>query len=439
MLTISARQVISRHLSPSLPSPMDAVDTVPSQFSTDDKESRSNVENDEVFPDGGLKAWVVLVGTITGFFATFGYVNSWGVFQAYYQQTLLRHSTPSQIAWIGSIQHCMVFLPSALVGRLFDLGYFRVPFASGTLLIVIATFLVPQCKVYWHYLICQGLVVGIGCGLMFCSMFTAVTHWWNKRRGFALGLMAGGGALGGTVLPIVIRQLITHIGFPWAMRTMGFILMLLLVITNLCVRPRLPPAKSSNGFLGIRVIHAHAFSVFCFGAFVQYLGLFTSEHCLLTYVSSSAITFGLSSEFAFYLPAIVNFTAGFGRIASGTLADRMGPMNITIITSVLTGVTTLMITAISILYGFFSGAWIALIGSIVGQMGHIEAIGRRLGVVNSLSSIATVCGPPISGLLTSSALGYKGVGFFAGSALFVSAIATAVSRWLAAPGVRRKY
>ncbi|KAF8185923.1 major facilitator superfamily domain-containing protein [Mycena galopus ATCC 62051] len=396
------------------------------------------------FPDGGLKACIVLFGTVMGFFSTFGYVNSWGVFQAYYQQKLLHHSTPSQIAWIGSMQHAMIFFPAVVVGRLFDIGYYRGPFASGGLLIVLMTFLVPECKVYWHFLLCQGFGVGIGCGLMFCTMITVVTHWWKKRRGFALGVTSAGGGLGATVFPIVIRQLIVRIGFPWAMRTLGFILIFLLAIPNLCVARRLSPIKTPGGLLGLRVFQSSAFYVLCIAAFIQFLGLFT----VLTYISSSAIAFGISPNFAFYLVAVVNFSAGVGRIVSGILGDHFGPMNITIIMTALTGLTTFAwpfcrtvakITVISVFYGFSSGAWIALIGSMTGQLGDIDDIGRRIGVINTVASIGTVCGPPISGLFANTALGYTGVGYFAGSALLVSAVMISISRLFAAPGLWRKY
>ncbi|KAJ7614783.1 MFS general substrate transporter [Roridomyces roridus] len=406
--------------------------------------SLSRTDDADQFPDGGLKACLVLFGAATGFFATFGYVNSWGVFQAYYQQKLLHHSTPSQIAWIGSLQHAMIFFPSLFVGRLFDIGYFRVPFATGGVLIVVMTFLVPECKVYWHFVVCQGFGVGLGCGFMFCTMLTAVTHWWKKHRGFALGVTSGGGALGATVLPIIIRQMITRIGFPWAMRTLGFVLLFLLVVTNLCVRRRLPPVKAPGGVFGFGTFRNVSFAVFTLAALIQFLGLFT----VLTYITSSAISFGISPNYAFYLVAIVNFSAGAGRVLSGALGDRFGPMNVTIVMTVLTGVSTYAwpfcrtvgkITVISIVYGFFSGSWIALIGSIIGQMGDVDDMGRRLGVVNTLASVGTVCGPPISGLFTSSAVGYKGVGYFAGTALLVSAAVIIISRWLAVPGVWQRY
>ncbi|KAJ3737844.1 hypothetical protein DFJ43DRAFT_1046606 [Lentinula guzmanii] len=61
-------------------------------------------ENLDDFPDGGLRAWSMVLGTFLSAFATFGFVNSWGVFQSYYEQTLLKDSSPSDIAWIGSVQ-----------------------------------------------------------------------------------------------------------------------------------------------------------------------------------------------------------------------------------------------------------------------------------------------------------------------------------------------
>ncbi|KAJ7493693.1 major facilitator superfamily domain-containing protein [Mycena latifolia] len=402
------------------------------------------LQDPDDFPDGGLKAQIVLFGTVTGFFATFGYVNSWGVFQAYYQQKLLHHSTPSEIAWIGSIQHAMIFFPAVIVGRLFDIGHFRIPYAAGGLLIVLATFLVPECKVYWHYMLCQGFGAGIGSGLMFCTMLTIITHWWKKRRGFALGITSAGGALGSTVFPIIIRRLITTIGFPWAMRSLGFIQIFLLLLSNVCVARRLPPVKAPGGWLGLRVFRYSPFSVFSLGTFVSFLGLFT----MLTFITSSAIEFGLSPNFAFYLVAVVNISTGVGRVVSGILGDRFGAMNVMVITTSLTGVMTFAwpfsrtvptITVISILYGFFSGGWIALIGSAIGQMGGIEDIGRRIGAANTIAGLGTLCGPPISGLFASTALGYTAVGYFAGSALLVGSALVFVSRLLAAPGIWRKY
>ncbi|KAJ7730158.1 major facilitator superfamily domain-containing protein [Mycena metata] len=406
-------------------------------------EKIEEVQDDEDFPEGG-KGWIVLASTVAGFFATFGYVNSWGVFQAYYQQKLLHHSTPSQISWIGSVQHAMIFICALFVGRLFDIGYYRVPFAAGGALILFATFLVPQCTEYWQFLLCQGFCIGIGSGLMFCTMITVVTHWFQKRRGFALGVTSCGGAIGATVQPIILRQLIDRVGFPWAVRTLGFILLFFLAISNLCIARRLPPVKAPGDVLGLHVFRNAAFSIFCVATLISLLGLFTMS----TYISSSALAFGISPGFVFYLVAIVNFSAGVGRVISGLLGDRYGPMNIMTIMTALAGVATIAwpfcrtiptITIISILYGAFSGAWIALIGSAVGQMGGMEDIGHRIGVVNFFAGISAICGPPISGLFVDTSLGYIAVGYFAGCSLLVASSLVFVSRWVLGPGFWRRY
>jgi len=49
------------------------------------------------------------------------------------------------------------------------------------------------------------------------------------------------------------------------------------------------------------------------------MGLFT----MLIYINTSAIAFGTSPNFAFYLVAIVNFSSGVGRVVSGMLGDRL--------------------------------------------------------------------------------------------------------------------
>jgi len=54
-----------------------------------------------------------------------------------------------------------VFLPGLLVGRLFDLGYFRSIFLTCSATIVIASLLIAECKEYWHFVLCQGILVGV--------------------------------------------------------------------------------------------------------------------------------------------------------------------------------------------------------------------------------------------------------------------------------------
>ncbi|KAJ7087083.1 MFS general substrate transporter [Mycena epipterygia] len=396
------------------------------------------------FPDGGVRAWIVLFGTFCISFSSWGYINSWGVFQAYYQQTLLHESSPSEIAWIGSAQHCLIFMPGLIVGRMFDIGMFRIPCAIGSFTIVLATMLVPLCRVYWHFLLCQGLAIGIGCAFVFPTTTAVTSHWWNRRRGFALGVMTCGAALGGTCFPILIRQLLDVVGFGWTMRIIGFILIFMLTIANLCIARRLPPTKAAGGLFGWHVFRNAAFSVYCASNFMVSLGAFT----ILTYISSSAASVGISRNISLYFVAIINASSGVGRVACGLLGDRLGAMNVIIpMTAAVAAInivwphcrTETSYIVISVLYGFMSGAYSALGPVPVAAMGGIEDLGRRIGIMNTVVGLGALCGPPLAGLLDGTSLGYTAVGYFAGGNLLVGVVFITIARFLAVPSVWSKY
>ena len=106
----------------------------------------------------------------------------------------------------------MVFIPGLVTGRLFDMGWFKVPLFFSSAFLVLSTFLVAECKEYWQFLLCQGFAVGLACGCVFGPTLGVVAHWFKKRRGLALGFNAIGSSIGGTVFPIAARNLIEIVG-----------------------------------------------------------------------------------------------------------------------------------------------------------------------------------------------------------------------------------
>lgn len=68
--------------------------SIPSPFASDPAD----------IPDGGLKAWSVIVGVWCCQFTGFGWINSIGVFQNQYQNDQLRAYSPSTVAWITSVE-----------------------------------------------------------------------------------------------------------------------------------------------------------------------------------------------------------------------------------------------------------------------------------------------------------------------------------------------
>ncbi|KDQ09191.1 hypothetical protein BOTBODRAFT_191236 [Botryobasidium botryosum FD-172 SS1] len=394
----------------------------------DDKKPREDWES----PEGGY-GWVVVAGSGLILFATLGLVNSWVVFQEYYQTTLLKDRSPSDIAWIGSLQYSLMLLPGLLSGRLFDLGYLHGPVFAASSLLVTSVFLVAECTAYWQFMLAQGLAIGLGGGFLFGPALPIVSHWFRARRATAYGIITGCGSIGSIVLPIAVRKLIPMIGFKWTMRTVGFIVFVALGISNLILRTRLPPKSVKGGLFNLRAFKSAPYSLLVSAVFISYLGLYT----VLTYIDVAGVANGLDPNFTFYLVSIANAGSVVGRLAAGILSDRFGPFDVLISFSLFAAVTTYVwpycltkasIIILAIFYGMFSAAFIALSPAPIALLGETADLGQRTGMMYTIIALGALVGPPVSGAIHDSLGGFRAVSAYAGSMIILACILLICSR-----------
>ncbi|KAJ3760384.1 MFS general substrate transporter [Lentinula raphanica] len=383
-------------------------------------------------PDGGLHAWLVLFGVSLFVYSISGYMSAWGVFQAYYENSILQDSSPSTIAWIGSIQQSFLYIPTLIFSRLLDMGYFRTMLTAASVVFIVATFLIAQCHVYWQFLLCQGLLTGVAAGVFSGPVIAILSQWFRKRRGLALGLYAAGASLGGTVLPITAKALIPTIGFPWTIRVIALIIMFGLVLGNLTIKQRRSSSLVKGSLFDFSPMRSHAFLVYCFAAFFVYLGYYS----FTTYVAALAIKIGVSTSFSFYLVSICNACSGVSRITSGLTADKTGAMNLMIPFLTLSVViycvwpfahAEVALVFISILYGVSIGPFASLFSSPVLDLGEKDQLGRRIGILMSMVGVAMLVGAPITGAVDKSR-GPVAMGFYTGPMMLIGTILMAIVR-----------
>lgn len=65
-----------------------------------------------------------------------GIVNTYGVFQSYYETNILSSQTSSNISWIGSIQAFLLLIVGILTGPIYDAGFFRTLIMNRSFLVV---------------------------------------------------------------------------------------------------------------------------------------------------------------------------------------------------------------------------------------------------------------------------------------------------------------
>jgi MCP family monocarboxylic acid transporter-like MFS transporter 10 len=70
--------------------------------------------------EGGCTAWLTVLGSILVYYASFGIMNSFGFFQDYYSNDFLKETSASTIAFVGTLQMCLMNLLAAISGALCD-------------------------------------------------------------------------------------------------------------------------------------------------------------------------------------------------------------------------------------------------------------------------------------------------------------------------------
>lgn len=274
-------------------------------------------------PNGGLKAWLQVASGFCVFFNSWGVLNTFGVFQTYYETGELFVASSSDISWIGSIQAYCVLVFGLLSGPIYDRGYLRSLMAIGSFLIVFGFMMLSISTQYWHAILAQGFCVGIGAGLLFIPAVAVLPQYFTTRMALAMGIAASGSSLGGVIYPVAFLNLLNKIGFAWSVRIIGFIALATLITPVIFMEMRVKPIKP-RAVLDWTVFTDWPFAFFTLSTMFGFAGLYV----MLFYISFYAFATGIASRhMAFYLVPILNAGSMFGRTLPNALADKVGPLN----------------------------------------------------------------------------------------------------------------
>ena len=231
--------------------------------------------------------------------------------------------------------------------------------------------MVSLCTEYYQLFLAQGLLLGIGMSFLAIPTVVTVPKYFKKNRGLANGISVSGSSLGGIVWPIMFDQLLNHDGvsFSWTMRVIGFTMLPLLLVAIVCVRN--PPKQNTSpeqskknaekeGKADVPIWKNPTFIILCLGLAIAYFGFFTPFFFITTY----AVSLGMSTSLSFYLVSMVNGASMFGRILPGFLSDKYGHFNIMCIALFCSAAIAMCWTAAestaglivwTLAYGFSSG------------------------------------------------------------------------------------
>jgi MFS family permease len=217
----------------------------------------------------------------------------------------------------------------------------------------------------------------------------------------------------------MLQRLFVTCGFGWGVRISGFLSLLLCSLACFLVSSRLERRPTSGPWFDTKHFHDVRFGLLIIGSVFLSLGAFSRALCCaqLTerpfsaglfipnfYIVSFAIDHAVSPDTAFYVLAVLNAGGILGRVMPAVLSDVLGRFNILVPSAALAGLSTLLvwtfarslpaIMAYAALYGFFSGAFNALIVPCIAQISGIREIGLRIGMLYSILSFPCVAQAP---------------------------------------------
>ncbi|KAM7194391.1 riboflavin transporter MCH5 [Rhypophila sp. PSN 637] len=403
-------------------------------------------------PEGGLHAWLTVVGSFCITTAVYGLSNSVGVIQPYWAQHQLASFSVHNIAWISGANIFLCLFLGVQFGPWFDRFGPRWLLAVGSLIYLAGLagigFLPPKDDaplggsgiyspgvLFGLLLLLWGVVMGTGAALCCTVAVSVLAHWFNRRRGLAAGVVFVGSSIGGAVFPLILRSTFGSIGWARSMRILLLIVAVLLAIGNILVRGR---------FKGRRGYGAIDFSLFRQWPFVwTIIGCFMNQFVLIAglgMLPTWALQKGFASDTTFTLVAVMSGGSGVGRLTAGALSDKMGRFNTMIAITIFSIITTftvwLLVETYSMglyyvfgaMFGFGTGCVISIGPICVGQLTVPGRFGQFYGTSYSVVSFSGLLCIPLSAVILDS-LGTQGFVLVFGGVLLVALGAFVMARW----------
>ncbi|KAK5987507.1 MFS-type transporter pynF [Cladobotryum mycophilum] len=400
-------------------------------------------------PDGGIRAWLVVLGGFLDFAIAFGLVNSFGTFQAVYESQW--KASTSTVTWIGSVQLFILFLGGTVCGSAFDKWGSRKLMLSGTVICLISFIATSFATKYYQYLLAQGILFGIGNAMLFYPATGAISEWFDQKRGLALGLALSGASVGGIIWPLIVGKLFTVVSTAWVHRIIAAISIPILLVSCFFVKERkasehTPASNTAATATDITatnnettpttpakqtikdVISEWRFLALCAALFFIYGGMLIPFY----YIPLFAMEQGVNPTMANNLLAIGYAGSVVGRVSSGWIADRVGRFNVLLVVAIGTGIVTVCwvkmtsfgaMVASTILFCLFSGGLIPLGSACVAQTTtDMQNIGLRIGVMMTICSFAALRGGPISGYIKDNGGSWFGVYAFSAGGTLLGAV-----------------
>ncbi len=345
--------------------------------------------------------------------STIGGVGMWSVVvalpsvQAEFGVARAAASFPYTLTMIG------FGLASIFMGRLADRVGIFIPVVLGAVLLALGFVAAGRAATIGQFTLMQGLLIGVGSSVTFAPLLADTSLWFTKNRGLAVGIIASGNYLAGTIWPPLLTHFMQTNGWRATYLGVAIFCFATMLPLALALRRRAPlPAVAVNVARGGEAIEPRP------------LGFAPNTLQLILIVA------GLSCCVAMSMPQvhIIAYCGdlGFGvargaqmlslmlacgivsRLSFGWISDRIGGLRTLLLGSGLQAIALLLFVPfnglaslylLSALFGLFQGGIVPSYAIIIREFFPAKEAGARISLVITATIFGMALGGWMSGVI----------------------------------------
>lgn len=307
-----------------------------------------------------------------------------------------------------------------ITGRLSDRFGTRIVISASGFFMGLGYSLMSQTSAIWQLYLFYGVIVAIGMSGGYVPLTSTVTRWFanDRKRGLMVGIAVAGVGVGTMIMPPVANWLISSYGWQTSYVVMGITVLVLIMSAAQFVR-RAPAQvqqltqdqnavqeQGSNlearGLSLQQAIRTRQFwllsaAYFGFGLFLQ---------AIMVHIVLHAIGLEISATVAANIFIAIGGLSVVGRIALGSVSDRIGNRTVIIASfALMTAALAWLLVAKEVwmlflfaaAFGFAYGGLVATQSPLVADLFGMSSHGVILGVIVFIITTGAAVGPAMAG------------------------------------------
>lgn len=253
------------------------------------------------------------------------------------------------------------------------------------------------------------LLIGLGSGVGFGPLIADISHWFLKRRGIAVALVASGNYLSGAIWPTLLADILADSGWRQVYVVLAVATLAIVIPLSFLMRRRVPDAAHG---LAEAASHQRAKSVGLSPRALQYLlGLAGIGCCVAmsmpqVHIVAYCVGLGYGPAVGAEMLSLMLMGGVVSRIVSGFVADRLGGVRTLLIGSVLQCIALFLylpwdgmvsLYLISLMFGLAQGGIVPSYALVVREYMPAREAGARVGSVLMMTIAGMALGGWLSG------------------------------------------